>query len=68
MLCVAYEAVTERVFGRTYALNEDRRYQQWMQNCRALWQPVFIEDSELVPALAAPSSVAVVHESVSTVD
>ena len=40
ILCVIYEGVTERMFGRTYALSANTQYNQWMRSCREAWQPV----------------------------
>ena len=42
MLCAVLEGVTERVYGRTFALIGDRRYLQWMDTARPLWQPIFL--------------------------
>ena len=54
MLCTVFEGVTERVFGRTFALIGDRRYLQWLDLARPLWQPIFLPP----PAAAAAASVS----------
>jgi len=53
LLCVILEGVTERVFGRTYALASQWRYLQWQKASRDLWQPVFCPPQLPVPPVAA---------------
>ena len=52
LLCVILEGVTERVFGRTYALASQWRYLQWQKASRDLWQPVFCPPQLPVPPVA----------------
>ena len=41
MLTAVYEATTERLYGRTYALSSFKCYRETLAHGRAVWQPVF---------------------------
>ena len=41
VLTAVYEATTERLYGRTYALSSFKCYRETLAHGRAVWQPVF---------------------------
>ena len=41
VLTAVYEATTERLYGRTYALSSFKCYRETLAQGRAVWQPVF---------------------------
>jgi hypothetical protein len=41
-----YEAVTERIYGTTFALSTSEQYRQWLRQTRHNWQPM-IPDHDL---------------------
>ena len=59
ILCSVFEGVTERVFGRTFALIGDPRYLQWLEVAKPLWQPVFLPPLVVTAAAAASAASAV---------
>ena len=41
LLIQLYEGVTERVYGRTYALTANKYYLDWLRQSREVWEPSF---------------------------
>jgi hypothetical protein len=59
MLTHIYEAVTERIFGTTFALSNSQQYRQWLRQTRHNWQPMIPEyDLSTQSTESAPSSQA----------
>lgn len=59
MLTHIYEAVTERIFGTTFALSNSEQYRQWLRQTRHNWQPMIPEyDLPTQSTESAPSSQA----------
>ena len=59
ILTHTYEAVTERIYGTTFALSNSAQYRQWLKQTRHNWQPM-IPDHDLSTQSTAstPSSQA----------
>ena len=54
ILCTILEGVTERMFGRTFALSANKHYRRWQRTAKELWQPVLcnLPSADLVSPVA----------------
>ena len=52
ILCTILEGVTERMFGRTFALSANKHYRRWQHTAKELWQPVLCNLPDLVSPVA----------------
>ena len=56
LLTAVYEAVTERIFGRTHALVSHPEYQEFQAAARAVWQPTMFPPPSGVSSPLSSSS------------
>ena len=65
ILVAVYEAVTARLYGRSFALRSDPRYRHWMASNRPAWQPLFSDADPSAPSAEIGSSQGGIVDTVS---
>jgi hypothetical protein len=64
VLTAVYEATTERLCGRTFALSSFKCYRETLAHGRAVWQPVFhVLPCDSSPAAASECSFVLLSDS-----